>query len=201
MAAGPRSDVLRRGEPGIYHVCTRTVRQAFLCGYDPATGNDYSGRRTWIRGFQEILAGIFAIEIAFRCEMSNHLHLVLKAEPEVVTHWSDEEVVTRWLRLKRLVRSPDGQTIKEITEQQIAFELGQEGRVEQLRLKLSDGSEFTKVLCEYIARRANREEDRKGRFFESRFKCRELLDEAALLTCGIYVDLNEIRAGVAPTPE
>lgn len=32
MAAGPRSDVVRRGEPGIYHVCTRTVRQAFLCG-------------------------------------------------------------------------------------------------------------------------------------------------------------------------
>src|SRR5690606_7952805 len=74
-------------------------RQAFLCGYDPVTGNDYSERRTWIRGFQEILAGIFAIEIAFRCEMSNHLHLVLKAEPEVVKHWSDEEVVTRWLRL------------------------------------------------------------------------------------------------------
>src|SRR5690606_3038139 len=104
--------------------------------------------------------------IAFRCEMSNHLHLVLKAEPEVVTHWSDEEVVTRWLRLKRLVRSPDGQTIKEITEHEIAFELSKEGRVEELRLKLSDVSEFMKGLCEYIARRANREENRKGRFFE-----------------------------------
>ena len=201
MAAGPRSDVVRKGEPGIYHVWTRTVRQVFLCGYDCVTGNDYTARRTWIRAFQEVIAGIFAIEIAFRCEMSNHLHLVLKIEPDVVEHWTDTEVVTRWLRLKRLIWSKDGQTIKEITDKQIAFELANEGRVEELRLKLSDISEFMKALCEYIARRANRAEERKGRFFESRFKCKELLDEAALLTCGIYVDRNEIRAGVAPTPE
>lgn len=110
MAACPRSEIVRPGEPGIYHVWTRTVRQAFLCGVDPVSGSDYSERRTWIREFQEVIAGQFAIEIAFRCEMSNHLHLVLKVQPEVVKHWSDTEVVTRWLRLKRLVWSKDGNT-------------------------------------------------------------------------------------------
>lgn len=79
MAAGPRSDLLRKGGPGIYHVWTRTVRQASLCGYDPLTGNDYRERRIWIRAFQEVVAGIFAIEITFQCEMSNHIHLVLKS--------------------------------------------------------------------------------------------------------------------------
>ena len=65
MVAGPRNDVVRKGEPGIYHVWPRTVRQAFLCGYDRLTGTDYSERRTWIRAFEEVIAGIFAIEIAF----------------------------------------------------------------------------------------------------------------------------------------
>ena len=58
-----------------------------------------------------------------------------------------------------------------------------------------------KTLCEYVGRRANREDQCKGRFFEERFSCRRLFNEAAVLVCGIYVDLNQIRAGETLTPE
>ena len=68
-------------------------------------------------------------------------------------------------------------------------------KLEILRLRLSDLGWWMRVLCQYIAVRANREDHELGKFWQSRFRAVRLLDETALLACAAYVDLNPIRGG------
>jgi hypothetical protein len=69
------------------------------------------------------------------------------------------------------------------------------------RRRLASVSWFMKCVSEPIAKRANREDDVTGHFWEARYKAQPLLDETAIAACMVYVDLNPIRAAVAQTPE
>ena len=205
MAACARSEIVRQGEVGVYHCWARCVRRAFLCGQDPLTENNYEHRRQWLHNVQRHLAGLFAIDVGFHVEMSNHFQLVLRTRPDVAETWSDEEVVIRWLRIAKLKRgAQDAQWDPaqwQPPEKEIRRQLADPQRVLQLRGRLSNVSWFIGALCENIGRRANREDDCRGRFWETRFSSRDLADEGAILVCGMYVDLNQIRAGEAATPE
>jgi len=73
--------------------------------------------------------------------------------------------------------------------------------VETRRKRLADLGWLMRGLKEEIARRANREDGCTGAFWEGRFTSVPLLDNAALVACMAYVDLNPVRAKVAATPE
>jgi len=196
----PRSLYVNDSEVGVYHCFTRCVRRAFLCGTDPATQRDYSHRKLWIVERLRFLAGIFAIEVCAYAIMENHYHNVLRTRPDIVQIWSDREVAMRWLTLfPNYYRNND--LAEAPTEQQISALAENAVRIAELRKRLSSISWFMGRLNEFIARAANKEDNVKGHFWESRFKCRPLLDLAAIAACMVYVDLNPIRAGLAPTPE
>ena len=201
MPSRSRGDTVIPEEVGVYHCWSRCVRRSFLCGQDPLTGHDYEYRRDWICQFEETLASLFSIEIGFHGELSNHVHLVLRNRPDVAETWSDAEVARRWLTITHLVKSKHGLP-REITEGECQLELKRSlDRAAILRRRLADPSWFMASLCEHVARRCNAEDDAPGHFWEDRYKCRFLANEASILICGIYVDLNQIRAGEAATPE
>jgi hypothetical protein len=200
MVARARRKLLGRFRQGVYHCTARCVRQMFLCGWDPLTGRDYSYRRGWIIQREEQLAGLFAIDIEFRAELRTHLHLVLRTMPEVARRWSPREVALRWLTATRLAKS-FGKGLPQVDEELVDALVQDTKQIERLRRRLASVSWFMGFLCENVARRANAEEDRVGHFWQARFRCRECTDRNAVLLCGIYVDLNLIRAGEADSLE
>ena len=200
MPAGSRGEVVIKGEVGVYHCWNRCVQRAFLCGIDPVTGRDFEYRREWIQQTEQMLAGLFAVEGAFHAELSNHIHLILRTRPDVAASWSDQDVVRRWLSITKLKRN-GADVIVEPSQEEMNSELRQSGRVAKLRGRLANVSWFMGTLCEAISRRCNRDAGTSGAFWEHRFDCQNLADEAAILVCGIYVDLNAIRAREAETPE
>jgi len=118
----------------------------------------------------------------------------------VVASWSDREVAQRWLRLFPKRRKKDGSP-EEPTKPEIDMIVNQSEILAERRERLSDISWWMRCTAENVARRANREDECTGRFWEGRFKAQLLLDEASLLACAAYVDLNPIRAALAQTPE
>ena len=187
----PRSTYVNEEQEGVYHCFNRCVRRAFLCGFDSLTLRDFSHRKAWLVERLRYLAAIFAIEVCAYAVLENHYHSVLRTRPDIVAQWSDREVATRWLTLFPRHRNREGIPIPPV-EKEICALADRPERIAQLRRRLSSLSWFNGRLNEFIARAANKEDMVKGRFWESRFKCQALLDEAAIAACMVYVDLNPI---------
>jgi REP element-mobilizing transposase RayT len=196
----PRSTYVQEGQEGVYHCFSRCVRRAFLCGFDKLTLRDFSHRKAWLVDRLRCLAAVFAIEVCAYAVMETHYHSILRTRPDIVALWSDREVATRWLTLFPRHRDSTGVPMPP-AEEDIRVLADRPERIAQLRQRLCSLSWFMGRLNEFIARAANKEDGVKGRFWEGRFKCQALLDEAAIASCMVYVDLNPIRAGLAGTPE
>ncbi|MFM8724298.1 MAG: hypothetical protein ACKON9_04150, partial [Planctomycetaceae bacterium] len=130
--------------------------------------------------------------------MSNHLHLVLRSRPDVVREWSSEEVARRWLMLCPKRRDENRRPL-EPTEFEINRIVNNPVKLASLRSRLSDISWWMRLLCQNIAQRANREDNEVGKFWQARYRAVRLLDEIAILSCAVYVDLNPIRAAISET--
>ncbi|WP_299789408.1 transposase [uncultured Shewanella sp.] len=195
----PRCTQVSLEDTPFYHCVSRTVRRAFLCGIDNYSGQSFEHRREWVEDRLLLLTSIFAIDIAAYAVMSNHLHVVLRIDSESAQAWTSIDVVNQWHKLFKgtllTQKFAKGGAIE-------SYELETlNDTIAEYRRRLMDISWFMRALNEPIARQANKEDNCTGRFWEGRFKSQALLDEAAVLACMAYVDLNPIRAKMAATPE
>jgi len=195
----PRKVLISLADTPYYHITSRCVRRAFLCGQDHYSGQDYEHRRQWVVDRIRLLSSLFAIDICAYAVMSNHYHLVLKLCPEQLSDLSDEQVIERWCALFKgpllVQRYREGDTLFAHDRSTVS------DIVNVWRTKLSSISWFMRCLNQTIARQANLEDKCTGKFWESRFTSQALKTEEALLSCMAYVDLNPVRAGIAPNPE
>jgi hypothetical protein len=193
-----RKSLISLNDTPFYHVVARCVRRAWLWGYDKYAARDFSHRKAWVVERLMLLTAMFAIDVCAYAIMSNHYHLVLHVDRARARGWSRREVVSQWCRLFVAPPLIERWLNGECSE---AEQAAAEAIIENWRGRLSDISWFMRCLNEHVARRANLEDNCKGRFWEGRFQSQALLDEAGLLTAMAYVDLNPVRAGIAASPE
>ena len=195
----PRKALISLTETPYYHITSRCVRRAFLCGIDHYSGQSFEHRRQWVVDRIRLLSSLFAIDVCAYAVMSNHYHLVLKVCPEQLDDLSEDDILDRWCALFKgplLIQNyRSGEDLKSYER------AGVSDIVNVWRSRLSSISWFMRCLNQPIAHQANREDKCTGKFWESRFTSQALKSDEALLSCMTYVDLNPVRAGMADTPE
>jgi hypothetical protein len=162
-------------------------------------GEGENDRKSFIENRLQELAGIFAISVGGYSVLDNHLHLLVRLDPEVAMNWTDEEVVRRWGLLippRDRLRRPIP-----VSDQWVQSRLADSAWVKTARERLQSLSWFMKCLKEPLARLANRQDGTRGTFFEGRFKSIAILDDESLLAVCAYIDLNPLAAGIVEVPE
>ncbi len=193
----PRKQLISIEDTPYYHIVTRCVRRAFLCGTDKYSGKCFEHRRQLIVDRIKQLAEVFNIDICAYAVMSNHYHLVLKVNS--TEHWDEKMVLMHWSAISGIIPLCQsfltGEHLSKAELNMVYL------KTDDYRKRLMCISDFMQLLNQYIARQANIEDKVTGHFWQARFMSLALLDERALLTCMAYVDLNPIRTAMAQTPE
>lgn len=190
----PRKYLINYSNTRYYHCVTRCVRQGYLLDLPSNDIKRVNNRQQWIQDRLMLLSDAFAIDVFAFSIMDNHTHLVLGANTKLSNQMSDVEVLSRWKKIGKIPSYCEAFLLYKCIPASPVLELLNE-QIAEYRTRLSCISWFMKYFNEYIARRANKEEGKKGHFWESRYFSQALLDSEAILNCMAYVDLNPIRAG------
>ena len=214
-----RRDVFNPLAVSCNHCVVKCVRGLFLL----SSGKLCHARKLMMENRIIFLARHFGIDVLAIAFMSNHIHFLLRNRPDVVETLTDQEVARRWLTLfpgdtkkrKRKCKSgalncptsnastqdQDDHLPSPPSEDAIKAFMKQADAMKKARVCLSDISWLMRAFNQYVATVANREDNVAGRFWQGRFHLQSIVDEAALLACTIYIDLNPIRANAAETLE
>ena len=162
-------------EEAYYHVMSRTVGEKYLL-----EDEDKETLQDIISYFSQQ----YFVKVIGFCIMSNHMHLLVKTQPEQL--YTDRQV---WERIEKFILKKRPSS------------LSREYLLDKYRKRFGDLSEYVRSIKQTFSRWYNKYHNRKGYLWGDRFKSVLLEPGSSLLTCLSYIDLNPIRAGIVTKPE
>lgn len=196
MASCARSKDVQDDAVGIYHAWSRCVQQLPIFGYDKASDCDFSYRRIWLESLIGYQTKVFAVDLGNFNILSNHFHLIVRNRPDLVQQWSDEMVAARWKLAWPTWNPKERIWERPVSDASIEQLLKNPDKLVLARKCLGSLSWFMARIKEPFSRLCNQDSGRTGAVWGERFGARRLLDENAVLTCMLYVDLNQVKAGM-----
>ncbi len=181
-----------------YHCVTRTAGRIFIF----RSAKDKEICRKIMRKLEKLLS----VRVVTYCFMDNHIHLLLEVPAKAdLTPLTEAELLeilptlyddTYCLTVKQELERAHAISNEDLRNEAVAAILG---RYEARRADLSI---FMKEFKHRVTKYINKEHDRVGTLWESRFKSVLVQgNEGALLTMAAYIDLNPVRAGMVERPE
>ena len=178
------------GRPQYFHVISRIVGRALILGEQ-----EKSFFLNTLRRFE----GFTGVEVLSLCIMDNHFHLLLFV-PQKPEEIPDEEVIRRM----RFIYPKEKMAgfLEKFEEEEANGNAGyREKFLNDQRERMYDLSGFVKEIKQRFSRWYNKNNDRTGTLWDSRFRSVVVEgSENALLHVAAYIELNPVRAGIVGHP-
>ncbi len=174
-------------EEGSYHIYSRVVGGQRLLN---------KKEKDYFIKLLKRLAKCFFVELRTFTVMSNHFHLLVKEnEKEAETATRDE------LRARYEEGYGEGSEPPEGIGAGGDYVEDEDGGLERLRRRLASISTFMQELKQRFSFWYNKNNNRKGHFWDSRYKGPVVYSGAAEMAISAYIDCNAVRAGIVKLPE
>jgi len=175
-------------EYGSYHIMSRTVGKQMLLG---------DIEKEYFQKLMERLISGFFVKVHGYCIMSNHFHIQVTSQENEAGEASWEELLHRYRLMFGVGAEPP---VGGLDSRGKVVPDGDGGKA-RLRRRLGNISNFIQELKQIFSRWYNKGHDRKGCFWDGRFKSIPVSHSDAWLYCKIYIDLNPVRAGLVSAPD
>jgi REP element-mobilizing transposase RayT len=174
----PRIARIKSDGPGVYHLYNKVACHKGEFPFD----RDGSAPKRKLLEILQFYAAAYECRIHAFTVMGNHFHFI--AEFDDFSQLSRPDLAERLPLF--YPNAPD------------QSKHWQDEHWDRFNRRIFDVSELMRSIQSSFARWYNHTYERKGRFWADRYKSTLLLDESALLECMQYVELNPVRAGIAP---